>query len=249
MVLRRLMQCGAAVFVADDKHMPCMAGLPFDTHSRVAGVQRLQLSMTEPFQKRCWQAIVKRKIENQAECARLAGSDGWPALLEIAAKVSSGDGANAEAWAARLYFDLLFDEGFFRGDDDALNAGLNYGYAVVRAGVARALASHGFLLTQGLHHRSELNAFNLADDFIEPFRPLVDLCVVKTIPPEGELEAEHRQVLVSLLANEIRIEGKKQGVTNAMDIMASSFLAACQNKSPGALKLPELIPLASHSYE
>ena len=248
-VLSRLAQNGSAVIVADEKHLPCLIGLPADSHSRLALAQRTQLAMSAAFKKRCWQSIVQSKIENQAECLRVMGIEKWREIRALSAKVASGDTGNVEAWAARVYFDALFDDGFFRGDEDITNSALNYGYAVMRAGVARALSSHGFLLSQGLHHRSELNAFNLADDFIEPFRPLIDLMVAKSIPQEGILEREHRQALVSLLANVIRIDGRKQGVTNAMDIMASSFLTACLDKNPAQLKLPELLPLAPHSYE
>jgi CRISPR-associated protein Cas1 len=248
-LLYRLAQAGVAVIVGDEKHMPCMAGLPFDSHSRLSGCQKLQLSMSAPFNKRCWQAVVRQKVLNQAECERIAGRENSRKVRDLASEIASGDPANIEGRAARYHFNSLFGPEFIRGDGDIVNSALDYGYAVMRAGIARALSLHGFLLSQGIHHRSELNSFNLADDFIEPFRPLVDLCVFKRIPKEGELLREHRQKLVSLLGCDISIDGSRQIVTNAMDMMTASFLTACRLKNPASLKLPEILPIREHSYE
>jgi len=249
-LLFRLAENDVMLLVCDARHLPCMAGLPFAGHSRLTGIQRLQLDTGLPFKKRCWQSIVRRKVANQAECLRLAGKEvGHSRLTTMLPEITSGDSTNVESRAAREHFRQLFGETFTRGDEDTLNAALNYGYAVVRAAVVRALAVHGFLLTQGLHHRSELNPFNLADDFIEPFRPLVDLCVARHVSEDSEFVREHRQMLVSLLHSQILMDDKRHSVTRAADIMASSFISACKENDPGLLKLPELLPLQQHSYE
>ena len=107
----------------------------------------------------------------------------------MAGKVLSNDSDNREAVAAALYFPALFGNGFFRGSDDPRNAVLNYGYAVMRAGIARNLVVHGLEPCIGLHHRSELNNFNLADDLIEPFRPIVDLYVVDAAAESGAFQS------------------------------------------------------------
>jgi CRISPR-associated protein Cas1 len=246
-LLYRLAQAGTILVVCDDKHMPCMAGLPYDPHSRLAGAQRLQLSQTLPYRKRCWQLIIKQKIENQAECLKLMHR--LSNLRGLVDKVASGDSGNIEAWAAKVFFSELYGDDFSRSDDNALNSALNYGYAIFRGAVARALSSHGFLLSHGVHHRSELNAFNLADDFIEPFRPIVDLWTASNITRNTVFSKEHRQGLVWLLACEVMIDGKRHGINHALEIMASSFVTACREKQPSALKLPALLPLVEHCYE
>lgn len=247
-LLNRLAEYGVALLVCDRKHLPCMAGLPFVGHSRLAAVQRMQLETSLPFRKRCWQAIAIRKICNQAACLRILGRPKADMLASLAARVGSGDPENLESVAAREHFEAVFGPAFSRGEEDGTNSALNYGYAVLRASVARGLVMHGFLPAHGIHHHSELNQFNLADDFVEPLRPLVDLCVAG-MRPEGQLSKQHRETLVSLLYAEVLIDGKRQPVCHATELMAASFLAACQKKDPGLLKLPELLPIKMHSYE
>lgn len=248
-LLARLAEYDVLLLVCDSSHLPCMAGMTYAGHSRLTGIQKLQLDTGVPFRKRCWQSIIKQKVANQAECLRLAGKDEYLKLNALVSKVASGDAGNIESGAAREHFRALFGNGFIRGREDTINSALNYGYAIARGAVARALSVHGFLLTQGLHHKSELNPFNLADDFIEPFRPLVDLCVAQHIPADSEFDRNHRALLVSLLHSEILVEGERHSVLRAADIAAASFINACRSKTHTPLKLPELLPIKQHSYE
>ncbi|MGC8862752.1 MAG: type II CRISPR-associated endonuclease Cas1 [Armatimonadota bacterium] len=247
--LARLADHGAMLIACGPNHLPIFAGLPFAGHSRLAGTHRMQLETSLPFRKRCWQRIVQSKIANQAECLRLAGREGADHIAAMVEEVASGDTGNVESAAAREYFRRLFRADFDRRSEDGINAALNYGYAVIRAAVARALAAYGFLLTQGIHHSSELNAFNLADDFLEPLRPVVDLCVALFSPQPEELTKDHRQQLASLLACEVRIDGERHSVLRATEIMAGSFSAACRAGEPRMIKLPQLIALREHRYE
>ncbi|MCX8053331.1 MAG: type II CRISPR-associated endonuclease Cas1 [Armatimonadetes bacterium] len=262
-VLARLADHGAMVIVCGPSHLPIFAGLPFAGHCRLTAVHRLQLETTLPFRKRCWQRIVQAKIANQAECLRLAGRDGAEAIARMVDSVQSGDTGNVESAAAREYFRKLFRPDFDRRIEYGVNSALNYGYAVIRAAVARSLAAYGFLLTQGIHHCSELNAFNLADDFLEPFRPIVDLCVAslpmfrdlyENNPNESsetpaQLQKAHREQLAQLLACQVRIQGERQSVLQATEITAASFGAACRTGDPKLIKLPELVALREHRYE
>ncbi len=249
-LLSRCAEVGMLILTCDKSHLPICAALPFAGHSRLSGVQRCQLETTVPFRKRCWQAIVRAKIANQAKCLRILERPGADKLESLADGVSSGDASNVESTAARMYFRFLFGPDFVRGDEDITNSALNYGYAILRGAVARALAAHGFLLTQGLHHRSELNPFNLADDFIEPFRPMADLCAAGEICGDGEeLEKRHRQMLVSLLGRDIAVDGAAQSALRAADITAGSFVSACREGDARLLKLPSLLPPGQHSYE
>lgn len=248
--LCRLADAGAVVLFCDGKHLPAFVGLPYSGHSRVSGMHRLQLSTTVPFRKRCWQAITRQKISNQAACLKYQGNPAAISLYELAMKVQSGDAGNVEAVAAQKYFRLLFGGEFARGNDEYINGALDYGYAVVRSAVARALAAHGFLLTQGIHHRSELNPFNLADDFIEPFRPAVDLMVSDMVFDEDDgLTSRHRAGLAGILTMEVLINNSRQCIMNATEICAASFVSACKAGDHTLLQLPDLLPLTEHSYE
>lgn len=261
--LARLADQGACVFVCGPNHIPVFAGLPFGNHSRLTAVHRLQLGTSLPFRKRCWQRIVRAKIANQAECLRISGREGADIISAMVETVRSGDAGNVESAAAREYFRRLFSPGFDRRIENGINSALNYGYAVIRAAVARALTAYGFLLTQGIHHSSELNAFNLADDFLEPFRPVVDLCVAtnecfKELRSDLEntseqsnriLQKHHREQLARLLAVDVGIENERHSVLRATELVAASFGSACRRRDPKLIKLPSLVPLQEHRYE
>ena len=156
-----------AIITCDETHTPNGLLTSFLPHSRQAGMLRVQMAWSKPFTKRLWQLIVKQKITNQAATLKLCGKE-HARLNKLATEVDSGDTKNCEAQAARLYFNLLFEgvshDTFRRHGDDLPNAALNYGYAVLRAAIARELVQFGFIPALGIHHCSELNAFNLADD-------------------------------------------------------------------------------------
>ena len=247
--LAQLGRCGCAVYLCDEKHVPCAVLTPYQQHSRALAVLRTQLDASEPLKKRLWQSVVKAKIANQALCLRLAGrEEGAASLSSLEARVRSGDSENAEATAAQLYFPLLFGEGFTRGDESERNAGLNYGYAILRGCVARTLTVYGFLPALGLHHRSTLNAFNLADDLMEPFRPLVDLLVLSSMDPKDELTPERKRLFFNLLNLDILSGGQRHSVSYAVDLLVQSLRRALEEKTP-ELTLPTLIDLKQHGYE
>ena len=247
--LARLGQCGCAVFLCDEKHIPRAVTTPFQQHSRALTVLRTQLDATEPLKKRLWQNVVKAKIGNQALCLRLSGKEEEAqALFSLAARVHSGDSENAEASAAQLYFPALFGGGFTRGEENGRNAALNYGYAILRGCTARTLAVYGFLPSLGIHHRSTLNAFNLADDLMEPFRPLVDLLVASLPDPEAELTPERKRTLFNCLNLEITSGGQRHSVSYAIDREVQSLRRAFEEKQP-ELTLPVLSALKQHGYE
>lgn len=247
--LSRLGQCGCAVFTCDERHMPCAVLTPYMQHSRQLSVIRSQLAMSEPQKKRLWQAIVKAKIQNQARCLHMAGQEGKGKVLHrMAERVRSGDTENVEATAAQLYFPALFGEGFSRGDDCGFNAGLNYGYAILRGCIARYLAVYGFLPALGVHHRSTLNAFNLADDLIEPFRPVVDLLVYSNINEDNTLTPPHKRLLFNCLNLDILSGKQHHSVSYAIERTVKSLSHAIMEDGVKLL-LPELLDLEQHRYE
>ena len=247
--LSQLGQCGCAVFFCDEKHMPCAVLEPYHQYVRELSVLRGQLELSEPRKKRLWQQIVQGKIQNQASCLQLSNRvDPAEKLLSMVNFVRSGDAGNIEALAAQHYFPALFGAGFTRSSDCGWNAGLNYGYAILRGCVARTLSVYGFLPALGLHHRSTLNPFNLADDLMEPFRPLIDLLVIKNIDEEDALTPAHKRMLFNSLNLDILSGNQHHSVSYAVDRLVQSLGRALKDKNE-ELILPQLSDLKQHRYE
>ena len=244
-LLSGCMEAGTVVIVTDRRHTPNGVLLPFHTHHRQAGVAATQLAVTEPFRKRCWQKIVVAKIDNQAEHLRRAGRPGADGVAASARHVGSGDPDNIEARAARDYWSALFDN-FVRDDDgDLRNKLLNYGYAVMRAGVARALVAYGLLPCVGLHHASTTNAFNLADDLLEPFRPFIDAVARERVagrPRTADLALEDRRRLAGVLLDDARIGDEAMTTLAATEAIVMSLVRAMEGNSAALLALPAWPP-------
>lgn len=196
-----------AVITVDQTHTPNGVFLPYLPHSRALKVMRQQLCMTAPHKKRIWQSIVKRKLLNQAEVLRLCKQHKKADEIKLlASRVKSGDTDNHEAWGAQIYFPALFGDGFSRDLSLFTNAALNYGYSIVRSAIARSLVGYGFLPAFGVHHKSEQNAFNLADDLLEPFRATVDAAVFDLCAycnPDDDLNPMLKAKLVELLHKDL----------------------------------------------
>ncbi len=241
-LLSSLCAAGAAVAVCDGRHMPNGLMLPFHTHSRQSQVAAIQAGWSAPFRKRAWQNIVRAKIANQAHCLTRRGVEQGGNLRKMVRLVESGDAKNREAQAARVYWPALMGKGFIRGAGDLPNAFLNYGYAVVRACVARSLVGAGLLPCFGLHHDNGLNGFNLADDVIEPFRPFVDDMTAGLTAGRDHAEdlgKEDRAALAELPAVQVLIGGELQTILNAAHVAAESLVRATRDKDTSALRLPE----------
>lgn len=248
--LTNLAEYGCAVFFCDEKHMPCCVLTPFMQHSRQLGIMKLQLSLTEPQKKRLWQQIVVRKIMNQSRCLVLTNKvDAASTMEHMVASVSSGDSGNTEAVAAAYYFPHLFGHNFCRGDsEDGRNSALNYGYAILRGIIARTLTVYGFAPCIGLHHKSELNSFNLADDLIEPFRPLVDFYVSQHVQSNDQLSSSVKHALFDLLSTSILINGHSYNISNAVELTIQSLLRSMRDAKI-ALCLPDFKDQKQHHYE
>ena len=227
-LLQKMADMGIAVYVCDEKHLPNAVLLPMVRHSRHFKILKYQIEAGKPLQKRLWQQIVVRKIRNQALCLAYLDLDGSEELMKMCKEVQSGDRTHVEAKAAAFYFKSLYGLGFSRGNDHVINSALNYGYAIVRGLIARSIVCYGLEPSIGVFHHSELNNFNLADDMIEPFRPLVDLYVAQNY--------------------DMDMKGEKRIISNCIDMLVASYSGALQGKRSD-LELPELMQLQVHSYE
>ena len=201
------------------------------------------MAMSRPLAKRLWQVIVKAKIANQAALLEENARGGVNELRALVSRVGSGDPDNVEARAARVYWSNLF-ETFRRSDEDDLrNKQLNYGYAVIRAGLARAIVGAGFLPSIGLQHASDTNAFNLADDLIEPFRPFVDRLVLSRTRESGsssELTIDDRRALAGCLHVNVRMGQETMRMLAAAEKCVETLGQAINIKDARGILLPTL---------
>lgn len=238
------MEAGIVLVFTDERHTPSGLALPFHRHHRQGAVAKLQIEAKESVKKRMWQTLVRAKISNQAAALAALKHEDAATLKEIARHVEPDDPHNVEARAARFYWGRLFDD-FIRDDTgDRRNKLLNYGYAVVRAGVARALVASGFVPAFGLKHDGAANAFNLADDVFEPFRPFVDLLAHKTCgegaDKNGELTLEDRRAMAGALLVNGKVGDGEVSLLVASEMAAASLVRALEYEKASLLELPEL---------
>lgn len=240
-LLSACMDGGVAVIFTDRTHTPNGIALPFHGHHRQAEMAWKQTAMGAPLKKRLWQSIVRRKILNQSANLNALRRGGAKVVSEMARHVGSGDPDNVEARAARQYWQNLFSD-FRREDDtDRRNKLLDYGYAVIRSAIARALTANGLLPAFGLHHASVSNAFNLADDLIEPFRPFADrLAFAQAEKGEGaSLSLSDRRTMASVLSADVRMNGAVTPLLAATEQVSVSLCRAVSDNDACTLVLPE----------
>lgn len=250
-VLSACADYGIGLYSTGDNHQPNGVFLPFLQHSRATRMQRLQLCLDKPTAKRAWASIVQTKIRNQAQCMRLMGIGNTERLESYARRMQSGDKGNLEAQASAYYFPQLFGRSFHRSQLGWVNSALDYGYSVMRGACARGVVAHGLLPSLGLFHSSEQNAFNLADDLIEPFRPIVDLHVA-SMPPRldsDELTPSDKAALIGLLNVDVAMPRGSMSVLAAVEQAAESLARLFDGGSELVLELPLLLGLQQHRYE
>lgn len=229
-----LAERGAVMVVCAANHAPMAVIAPIDGHHAQAARMRAQWDAPRPLFKQVWQKIIIAKITMQAALLAAQGRDEANALMLMARRVRSGDPDNLEAQAARKYWPALMG-GDFRRDQGAegANALLNYGYTVLRSCVARSIIAAGLHPAIGLHHHNRLNGFALADDLVEPFRPLVD-AVVRGLIDEGTeaVTPAAKQRLVRLIGHDVRLGPMISPVTVAAQRLCQSLARSFDERKP-----------------
>jgi len=217
------------VIFCNDKHMPVSMLLNLDGHSIQTEIFAHQLKASEPLKKRLWQQTIVTKIQNQAAHLELQEKP-THGLSLLAKQVQSGDSTNREGMAARIYWQSLLGKGFVRDRyGEPPNFIFNYIYIVLRAAVARALTGSGLLPTLGIHHHNRYNSFCLADDIMEPYRPLADQVAMelyKANPDIIELETAHKMTLLKLLQSDVNMGKQTRPFILALSETTAS-LARC----------------------
>ncbi len=249
-LLSKVNQYGISVITTDDKHLPSGILLPLNQHYQSLERFNKQLNQTEPFKKRLWQKIIISKIKNQSLCLKYSNFERESNYLEKLSKnVESGDKTHLEGVAAKYYFNCLFGKEFKRDQDIVINAGLNYGYSIIRSSIARELVSYGLNPIIGINHCNQYNNFNLADDFIEPFRPLVDLWVNKNLKGKVSFESDDKYKLVELINYEIGYNDQITSVSNTIKETIKSYTTTLIRNNYKKLILPSLLDLDLYYYE
>jgi CRISPR-associated protein Cas1 len=247
-VLSRIAEAGGSVITIDGKFLPASMLLPMQSHFIQTERFARQMELSLPSRKRLWQQIVRAKIRTQGELLReLHGSD--QGLIALSTRVRSGDVGNLEAQAARRYWQHLFPgKQFLRGSDEIdQNRHLDYGYTVLRAGVARALCAAGLHPSIGLQHSNRYDPFCLAADVMEPFRPLIDRRVAQWIACEdaaAPLDSRTKKWLIGAVTARYIYEGEERTLFDIL-LRVTNSLAKCVTGEQRLPVLPSLLEAIS----
>ncbi|GAB4451139.1 MAG: type II CRISPR-associated endonuclease Cas1 [Bacteroidia bacterium] len=229
--IAELMNNNVALIACNESYMPHALMLPFEGHHIQTQRMRAQISASEPLKKNLWMQTIQAKIFNQARLLEKQSITDHP-LYNFAKDVKSGDTTNREAAAANYYWSKIFPNipNFIREQKgDYPNNLLNYGYAILRSVTARALVSAGLFPSLGIYHHNKYNAYCLADDIMEPYRPYVDdlvIQIMKKFPNKNELDKELKKELLLIPQLDTKIEGETSPLFIAIQRTATS-LAQC----------------------
>lgn len=230
-VMEKLLENNCAVITCDSRHLPVGLLLPLVGNTVQNERFRSQIDSSLPLRKQLWQQTIQAKIANQAAVLEYSTSRRHGNMLAWVSQVKSGDSDNVEARAATYYWKTIFPErpDFLRGQfEDEPNGLFNYGYAILRAVVARSLVMSGLLPTLGIHHHNRYNAYCLADDIMEPYRPYVDRLVLDIIAEDGTLSLTQsaKLRLLSIPVLDVEIDGHTSPLMVAVSTTTAS-LAKC----------------------
>ncbi len=236
-----MIENNTSVIICNTNHLPNGMFLNLNSHHIQQEIFKNQINASAPLKKQLWQQTVVEKITNQGIFLQKITSKNNNFDF-LASKVLSGDSSNMEGVAASFYWKVLFEQKFKRERfGDYPNNFLNYGYAILRAATARALSGSGLLNTLGIHHKSKYNAFALADDIMEPFRPVVDEKVAEIMQnyTEQELNTQIKAELLQILTRTVYFKDEKSPLMVALQKTASS-LQQCYTGDRKKIKYPKL---------
>jgi CRISP-associated protein Cas1 len=242
-VLKALAAASCVVLVTDEKHLPLAEALPFSARTRAGRRLRQQLALeASPAAARLWRDLVVTRILTQARVLHDLGRNGGLYLERLARKIEPGDPSNHEAQAAKHYWKYLWPEGFRRekqGAEDGINARLNYGYSVLRSMLARTLVAAGLHTIIGVGHHGEENSFNLADDFMEPYRFVIEQHVSEIVEraPDLPFDSRARKEVAACVSREVVLNGQVFRLPSAIEETVESFTRFLEAVDPSRLSL------------
>lgn len=234
-LLAKLAQHNIAVIVCDNKYVPCGIFTGFGQYHRTAKRNLEQIAWSEKLRDEVWTAIIRQKLSNQKSVLLAVGADEGRVdkLQELIDNIQLADSTNREGHAAKVYFNSLYGMKFTREQDSLENGAMNYGYTIIRAYMARLVTSLGLIPTLGVFHRNEFNSFNLVDDLMEPFRPLMDWYILEKILPKYPkyLTWEARCQLIDFLNQPYFFREKKTTIDLVMLDYVNSFIKVMKNEN------------------
>lgn len=239
-LLVRLAEQNAPFVVCGVNHVPASIMIPLENHHLQGDILTAQAKMKQSAADRFWKDIIQAKLTQQAEVLKTCSKPDAP-LRYMAKQVKNGDPENLEGQGARYYFQTLFGKDFRRDRaQDGINAMLNYGYTILRSAVVRAITGAGLHPSLGIHHQNQYNAMRLADDLMEPFRPLVDFCVYRMTDEDefGSVTPEVKKRLVALLSRTVKTEERECEIAYLISNLAVSLQKCVMGEADG-LSLPE----------
>lgn len=242
-LLSALSKYNIALVVCDNEHLP--TGIYHSQNGHFRAYKRLkeQLDWSQKQKDKAWQIVTYYKINNQEDVLAMfeKSLDNIRLLSDYKEQIEPGDRTNREGHAAKVYFNELFGKQFVRvtqQEADVINAGLNYGYAIMRAQMARIVAGYGLNGLLGIFHKNEYNQFNLIDDLMEPFRQIVDVWVYDNLRDQEFLKYEYRLGLTDLLNAKIKYGKETCSVTVAMDKYVKGFIKYISEKDSSKFHCP-----------
>lgn len=218
-LINKLTENNVCTIICGVDHLPKSYILPINGNFATSGNINKQISWEKERKALLHSIIVKYKIENQIEILKQNNKshEVIKKLYEFVDSIELDDRTNREGLAAKMYFRELFGSDFIRFDDDVINAGLNYGYSIFRSLITSIIVAKGYIANIGIFHKGKQNMFNLSDDIIEVFRPIVDDFVYNTMRDEILFKQEHREKLIQLTNKKILIDSRKQTIANAIN--------------------------------
>lgn len=238
-LLSSLSQNNVGLVICDDKYLPVGIYLPYGQYHHYSKRVIRQAEWTKEQRGLIWQSVIKQKMTNQVDYARFAGVDEGRLNLmqDLVSNLLVGDTTNREGPVAKVYFDSLYGKSFTRDDENLINGAMNFGYAILRSFMARIVVGNGLVTMLGIFHHNEFNSFNLADDLMEPFRPLMDYWVNEYVIDDKQdyLSYEARLKIIEFMSQKIKIQNKKMTIDNAMQEYVTSFISAIDEQDPALL--------------
>ncbi|WP_242694621.1 type II CRISPR-associated endonuclease Cas1 [Pseudogracilibacillus auburnensis] len=239
-ILNALSQNKITTIICNNKHMPFSHLNLIYGHFRQVMAIKKQLSWTPLRKDMLWQHIIKHKINNQKRTLNTfyqnSPYDNFDSYIK---QVELGDETNREGHAAKVYFNQLFGLGFIRGEDTPINWGLNYGYSLLLSLFTKIITTKGLLTEVGIHHRNQYNHYNLASDFMEVYRPVIDIIVKSHITVE--FDTAEKQELLDVFNKKVRIKNKNQYLANSVEIYVDSLISYMDSGDVKRLAFPTLI--------
>ena len=233
-LLCELIKNKVKVIFCDEKRNPFSELLPYygshDTSMKI----RSQIKWDDDTKRIIWTEIVRDKIKKQAALLEKRGAAESNLLKSYLSEITLGDTTNREGHAAKVYFNALFGKTFSRSEECPINAALNYGYSILLSMFNREIVASGYFTQMGIFHDNMFNQFNLGSDFMEPFRPLIDEFVLDMELPVFEAEQKHQ--LITIVQENLNIDGKQEYLPNAIKIYTRSLFDALNERDPSLIK-------------